>query len=178
MKITRETNKFRTAAVVSTALLLLALLLAACGTPGISPDAAVPAATTSSDDGSQAAAQPAAAEVENSTDRTKGSPDAPVTIIEYSDFQCPFCSRWVEQTYPSLLKDYVDSGKVQLVFRDFPLSFHPNADEAAVASRCAAEQDAYWAMHDALFAGQPAWSELPDAKPTFIGYAGDIGLDA
>ena len=175
MQTSRTSNGFRTTAVVAAALVLLALLLAACGTPGLPVDAPTPGATAS-DDGA-VAAEPVSAAVESSTERSKGSADAPITIIEYSDFQCPFCSRWVEETYPSLLKEYVDAGKVQLQFRDFPLSFHPNADEAAVATRCAAEQDTYWPMHDALFAGQAAWSDLPDAKPTFIGYAGELGLN-
>ena len=175
MQHSLKPNKSRRMATGIALLVLLSLLLAACGAPGLPAATPVPDAAAS-DDG-VVAAQPAAPAAEDNATRSKGSADAPVTIIEYSDFQCPFCSRWVEQTYPSLLKDYVDSGKVRLEFRDFPLSFHPNADEAAVASNCAAEQDAYWAMHDMLFSGQSNWSELPDAKPTFIGYAGDLGLD-
>ena len=175
MQHSLKPNKSRRMATGIALLVLLSLLLAACGAPGLPAATPVPDAAAS-DDG-VVAAQPAAPAAEDNAARSKGSADAPVTIIEYSDFQCPFCSRWVEQTYPSLLKDYVDSGKVRLEFRDFPLSFHPNADEAAVASNCAAEQDAYWAMHDMLFSGQSTWSELPDAKPTFVGYAGDLGLD-
>ncbi|MCB0252809.1 MAG: thioredoxin domain-containing protein [Anaerolineae bacterium] len=171
-----NSNTPQRAATVAALLVLLALLLAACGSPGLPVDQPAPQAAAG-DDGTVAADNPVAVVAESSADRSKGSADAPITIIEYSDFQCPFCSRWVEQTYPSLLKDYVETGQVQLVFRDFPLSFHPNADEAAVASHCAAEQDAYWAMHDALFAGQSSWADLPDAIPTFIGYAGDLGLD-
>lgn len=109
--------------------------------------------------------------------RSKGSLDAPVVIVEYSDFQCPYCGRWVQQTYPTILKEYIETGKVRLVFRDFPLDFHQNAQPAAVASRCAAEQGAYWPMHDALFANQAEWAELADARETFVGYAQEIGLD-
>ncbi len=147
MQTSRKSTNIRKTVVVVGALVLLALLLAACGAPGLPVDAPTPNAAAS-DDGAVVAAEPVSAAGENSAERSKGSPDAPITIIEYSDFQCPFCSRWFEQTYPSLLKDYVDTGKVQIQFRDFPLSFHPNADEAAVATRCAAEQDAYWEMHD------------------------------
>ncbi|MEA3335662.1 MAG: thioredoxin domain-containing protein [Chloroflexota bacterium] len=109
--------------------------------------------------------------------RSKGDPDAPVTIVEYSDFQCPYCSRWVLDTYPTLLEEYIDTGKVRLEFRDFPLNFHPNADEAAIATRCAAEQGAYWEMHDRLFESQAGWANLPDTGEAFASYADDLGLD-
>lgn len=156
-------------------LAILALALAACAAPGVPADQPTPNAAAG-DDGVVTDTSGGVI-AENSAERSKGSPDAPVKIVEYSDYQCPFCSRWFEQTYPSLLKDYVDTGKVQIIFRDFPLGIHPNADEAAVAARCAGEQGDYWGMHDALFSGQAQWSELPDAKPTFANFAGDLGLD-
>jgi protein-disulfide isomerase len=107
-----------------------------------------------------------------------GEEDAPVTIIEFTDFQCPFCSRHFEQTFGQIKKDYVDTGKVKYVSRDYPLSFHPNADEAAEAANCANDQDKYWEMHDKLFSNQGTWSNLSDAVPTFKQYATDIGLNA
>jgi protein-disulfide isomerase len=109
--------------------------------------------------------------------RAKGDPDAPLTIVEYSDFQCPFCARWFEDTYPVLLEEYIETGKARLVFRDFPLSFHANADNAAVATRCAGEQDAYWPMHDRLFAAQAEWADLPDPSATYAAYAAELDLD-
>ena len=85
----------------------------------------------------------------------KGEPTAPLTIIEFSDYQCPFCSRHVQQTMPQLVKDYVDTGKLRYVFRDFPLeSIHPQAVKAAEAARCAGDQGKYWEMHGKLFANQ------------------------
>ncbi|MBR9703730.1 thioredoxin domain-containing protein, partial [Candidatus Woesearchaeota archaeon] len=84
-------------------------------------------------------------------DEVKGDPDAPVTIIEFSDYECPFCARHYEQTYQEIMKNYVDTGKVKLVFRDFPLSFHQNAQKAGEAAECAGEQGQYWDMHDKLF---------------------------
>lgn len=107
-----------------------------------------------------------------------GDPDAPITIVEFTDYQCPYCSRHFQQTYPQLLTNYVDAGLVRYVFKDFPLtSIHPQALEAAEAARCAGEQDAYLQMHDILFNRQNEWG-VPDAATLFVGYAGELGLDA
>ncbi len=83
-----------------------------------------------------------------------GKKDAPVTIIEFSDFQCPFCRKFAEDTLPQLKKEYVDTGKARLVYRDFPLSFHPGAIPAAQGAECAKEQGKFWQMHDTIFAEQ------------------------
>ena len=80
-----------------------------------------------------------------------GDPKAKLTLIEFSDYQCPFCARHVSQTLPQLVTDYVRTGKVKYVLRDFPLeNMHPAALKAAEAARCAGEQGKYWAMHDRL----------------------------
>ena len=97
MQHSLKPNKSRRMATGIALLVLLSLLLAACGAPGLPAATPVPDAAAS-DDG-VVAAQPAAPAAEDNATRSKGSADAPVTIIEYSDFQCPFCSRWVEQTY-------------------------------------------------------------------------------
>lgn len=110
-------------------------------------------------------------------DAVLGDEDAPVTIVEFTDYQCPFCQRHYEQTYGQIKSQYVDTGKVKLVVRDYPLSFHPNAQPAAEAAECAGDQDKYFEMHDKLFGGLSAWGNLPDAKPTFEQYAQEIGLD-
>jgi len=74
-------------------------------------------------------------------DPIMGDPDAPITIIEFSDFQCPFCARFDSQTLPLILEEYIEQGKVKLVFRDFPIqSIHPNALPASVAAECANDQ--------------------------------------
>jgi protein-disulfide isomerase len=107
-----------------------------------------------------------------------GAADAPVTIVEFTDFQCPFCSRHFLETYPQIKADYVDTGKVRYVFMDFPLSsIHPQAQLAAEAARCAGDQDAYLEMHDILFGRQGEWSGRDDAADIFIGYAQELGLD-
>ncbi|MBN2118055.1 MAG: DsbA family protein [Anaerolineales bacterium] len=78
-----------------------------------------------------------------------GPDDAPIVIVEFSDYECPFCVRWYVQTYRPLLAAY--PGKIRLVFRNFPLSFHENAFASAEAALCAGDQDSYWEYHDALF---------------------------
>ena len=84
----------------------------------------------------------------------RGNANARVAIIEYSDYQCPFCARHVSQTYPQIDKEYIATGKVKYIFRDLPLSFHPHAFKAAEASQCGREQGKFWEMHDRLFANQ------------------------
>lgn len=107
-----------------------------------------------------------------------GSPDAPVVIVEFTDFQCPYCSRHFEQTFPQIKADYIDTGRVRYVFMDFPLtSIHPQAPQAAEAARCAGEQDAYLEMHHALFERQGEWSGRSDSAGVFAGFAGELGLD-
>lgn len=102
-------------------------------------------------------------------DHIRGDKNAKVTLIEFSDFQCPYCGR-VEPTIEKILKDY--SGKVRLVYRHFPLSFHENAQKAAEASECASEQGKFWEMHDKMYANQTTLT-VDDLK----GYAKGLGLN-
>lgn len=84
-----------------------------------------------------------------------GNTNAPVTIIEFSDYQCPFCEAFFTQTEPQIKKDYIDSGKVKFYYRDYPLSqIHPGAQKAAEAARCAGDQNKYWQYHDLVFQNQ------------------------
>ncbi len=108
-------------------------------------------------------------------DPVKGSPDALVTIIEYSEYQCPFCARFVQETLPLIEENYIATGKVRLIFRNFPV--HQQAVVAAGAAVCAQDQDRFWQMHDTLFAQQEEWSGNPDFMALFEGYAQDMGLD-
>jgi protein-disulfide isomerase len=103
--------------------------------------------------------------------RVLGNADAPVTIVEFSDYQCPFCKRALP-VLKEILAKY--PGKVRLAYRDFPLgSIHPRAEAAAEASRCAGEQGRFWPYHDLLFEQQ---TKLDDAS--LVGYARQLGLDA
>jgi protein-disulfide isomerase len=81
-----------------------------------------------------------------------GRADAPLTLVEFTDFQCPFCRRFHDRTWPEIKKNYVDSGKLRYLVLDLPLPFHAGARPAALGARCAAEQGKYWPMHDRLFA--------------------------
>jgi protein-disulfide isomerase len=93
----------------------------------------------------------------------KGAANAKVALIEFSDYQCPFCGRYDADTYPQIQKEYVDTGKIKYVWRDLPLDFHKQAFKAAEAAHCAGEQGKFWEMHDHLFANQKnlAPEELP-----------------
>lgn len=87
----------------------------------------------------------------------KGNKSAKVTVLEFTDYQCPFCNRHFRDTMPQIENDYVKTGKVQYVLRDLPLeSIHPLALKAAEAANCSGEQGKYWEMHDQLFANQNA----------------------
>src|SRR5262245_52788296 len=88
-------------------------------------------------------------------DPVLGSPDAKVLMIEFGDYQCPSCRMFWKEVEPRLKKDYIDTGKVKLVFRDFPLTkLHPEAMLAAMAVDCAGEQNKYWEYHDKVFREQ------------------------
>ncbi|QSP94871.1 thioredoxin domain-containing protein [Marinobacter salinisoli] len=105
-----------------------------------------------------------------------GPDDAPVVVREFADYQCPACGRFSEAAR-RLKDEYVDAGKVRFVFFDLPLQQHANAVPAAMAARCAGDQDAYWAMHDRLFDAQTEWSGSGDPVATFTRYAEDLGLE-
>ena len=83
-----------------------------------------------------------------------GDPNAPLTIVEFSDFECSYCRRFYEQVMPKLKRDYIDTGLVRFVHKDLPLPFHPHALPAAAAARCAGEQNRYWELHASLFKQQ------------------------
>jgi len=95
-------------------------------------------------------------------DAILGDPNAPVTIIEFSDYQCPFCGKFWAETLPSIKSQYIDTGKVKLVYRDFPLtSIHPLAAPAAEATECVRDQggdEAFYEMHDKIFGNQQSLS--------------------
>jgi len=104
----------------------------------------------------------------------KGDKNAKVTLVEFTDYQCPFCSRHIRDTFPQIENDYIKTGKVRYVLREFPLeSIHPQAVKAAEAAGCAGDQGKYWEMHDRLFANQNALApaQLPN-------HAEAVSLDA
>ena len=103
----------------------------------------------------------------------RGRADAPLTLIEFSDFQCPFCARHVRETMPQLENEYISTGKLKYVFRHMPIeSLHPNAFKAAEAAACANETGNFWPLHDRLFANQTTL-----AANLLPGHATAVGLD-
>jgi protein-disulfide isomerase len=138
------------------ALVATAALLAGCASSPAGPAG-----------GSPSAAEPAPAQF-----NVMGREDAPVTIIEFTDLQCPYCARHAARTFPLLKRDYVDTGKLRYASRDLPLPFHSFALPAAVASRCAGEQGRFWEYRDALFAAQGTLGTEPYGR-----IAGELGLD-
>ncbi len=110
------------------------------------------------------------------TARTKGSPGAPVTVYEMSDFQCPFCKRHVDQTFPALEKEYIATGKVRWIFINFPLSIHRNAPPAAEFAMCAAREGKFWPAHDLLYRHQTDWADLPNPGAYFLGLSDSLRL--
>lgn len=101
-----------------------------------------------------------------------GKDDAPLVLVEYTDYQCPFCQRFHNDAYAQLKTNYIDTGKLRFVSRDFPLPFHENAQRSAVAARCAAEQGKYWELRHVMIINA---SQLQPDK--IIGYAQSASMD-
>jgi protein-disulfide isomerase len=101
-----------------------------------------------------------------------GSKEAPLTIVEFTDFQCPYCNRFFVDTFPRLKKDYIDTGKARFYSVNYPLGFHADAFRAAEAARCAADQNRFWQMHDFMQAN-PRKLEFKD----LLDYARDANLE-
>lgn len=110
--------------------------------------------------------------------RSQGAAGAPVTVYEMSDFQCPYCREFALGTLPDIERAYIATGKVRLVYINFPLtSVHPNAQRAAEAAMCAARQAKFWPFHDLLFRHQDGWAKLAGPEPYFESLSDSIGLD-
>lgn len=106
-----------------------------------------------------------------------GSDTAKLWMLVVSDFQCPFCKRWHEDTWEAIRREFVAPGKLRVAYVHFPLGIHPNAKPAAVASMCAAVQGRFWQMADRLFAEQDRWKDLKDPAPAFAAIARSAGVD-
>lgn len=109
--------------------------------------------------------------------RIKGEEAARVWLIVVSDFQCPFCKRWHEETAPRIDREYVRTGKVRVAYLNYPISSHRNARPAHEAAMCAAEQGKFWPMSDALFATLNSWKDRGNAAAFFDSVAGTLPLD-
>lgn len=114
------------------------------------------------------------AEIEKRGAASRGNPNAAVTIVEFSDYQCPFCKRFFDETYLKILKQYGE--KVYYVFRDYPLASHQHAQKAAEAARCAEDQGKYWQYHDLLFEKREEWGDKQEISADLTNYAKGLGL--
>jgi hypothetical protein len=109
-----------------------------------------------------------------------GNPAAPVAVVEFSDFGCQFCGQFARESFPTLRREFIDTGKVQWKYIPYVLGIFPNGDRAAIAGECAAEQGekAFWDMHDILYERQREWkSEGGAARALFTRYAAELNLD-
>ena len=108
-----------------------------------------------------------------------GNENAKVTMIEFSDFECPFCRKFWKETLPQIKKEYIDTGKVKFVYRDFPLDFHPGAKPAAEGAECAEDQGKFWELHDKIFREQDKQGQgtIQFGKTDVVKWAGQIGLN-
>ncbi len=160
------------------ALLAAVLPLAACGaSDGASTSGESAGAMVSASHDSLPAAGDTALERRADRARIQGKEHAPVWIVEVSDFQCPYCRAWHEETYPEVMKEFVETGKARLAYINFPIPGHRNAWPAAEAAMCAAAQGHFWPMHDALFATQQKWESLQDPSTVFDSLATSAGVD-
>jgi protein-disulfide isomerase len=107
----------------------------------------------------------------------RGDARAPLQVIEFSDFGCAYCAQFATQTFPELERNFIATGQVRWTFVPFRLVGFPNADAAAEAAECAGEQQAFWPMHDRLFADRDRWSDLPGSADPWLAYARALGLD-
>lgn len=109
-----------------------------------------------------------------------GNPKAKVTLVEFSDFQCPFCRSFWSGAYQQIKKEYIDTGKAKLVYRDYPLSFHPASQVSAEASECAHEQGKFWEIHDKIFGEQAkqGTGTITFGVDELKKWASQIGLDS
>ncbi|MDQ6635675.1 MAG: DsbA family protein [Gemmatimonadota bacterium] len=110
--------------------------------------------------------------------RIRGAETAPVWVVEISDFQCPFCKRWHDESFAAIEKEYVQTGKVRLAYLNFPLSMHPNARAASEAAMCASVQGKFWPLHKSLFESQTRWAPQSNPTPTFDSLAVAAGVDS
>ncbi|HYW51608.1 MAG TPA: thioredoxin domain-containing protein, partial [Gemmatimonadaceae bacterium] len=110
--------------------------------------------------------------------RIAGDSAAKVIVLEVSDFQCPYCKAFHEQTYPALKAEYVEKGKARIAYVNLPLRSHRNAWPAAEAAMCASVQGRFWSMHDSIFHAQERWAGISKADTMFARFARSLQLDA
>jgi protein-disulfide isomerase len=165
-----QVNRFGKFAIVALSL--------ACAPANSSKQGAETSATTLKDSALVSAAAAKDSDgVKADLARIQGNPAAPVWVIEVSDFQCPYCKQWHDETYPVLRDEFVRTGKVRLAYVNFPLAQHQYAWPAAESAMCAGAQGKFWEMHDALFNTQSKWEALAAPASFFDSLARAQGVD-
>jgi protein-disulfide isomerase len=153
-----------------------ALLLSACSSAERTPPASAAPGTAQT-----ASAVPAVdtASIAARADRSRirGDSTAKVWIVIVSDFQCPFCRQWHDEVFPSIVREYVESGRVRLAYVHLPLGNHQNAFPAAEAAMCAGVQGRFWEMHDAIFRTMGQWAGMPEPHALFDSLASGVGVN-
>jgi len=150
-------NVWKIASVVLGVLLLISIFTGGFGGKGSTSDSGNGEVAPSGNSGNSQPSLAVNAKDLEDDDAYLGKKDAPLTIVEFSDYQCPFCRSFWSQTLPQIKSEYIDTGKVKFVYRDFPLSFHPGSQPAAEATECAKEQGGngmYFEFHDIIFSEQ------------------------
>jgi protein-disulfide isomerase len=160
---------------LSTSVLLILGGLIGCSSPSPTPTSTPvpPTPTLQSDTTPEATREPL---IPLDDDPVLGSPDAPVTMIEYSEYLCSFCRAFALETFPLIKEQYIDTGQVKFIFRDFPVHGEGAVAMAMVAD-CAADQDKFWEMNETLFDRVEEWSASEQLLQTLLGYADELGMD-
>lgn len=157
------------------AAILAAVAILACSPSGSAP----PASDTAPASAKAAGAAPAPDPLVVAADRGRisGDANAKTWLIIASDFQCPFCKQWHDESYKTIYDEYVRPGKIKVAYVNYPLAQHQHAMPTAEAAMCASAQGKFWEYHEALFATQKQWESLPSATALLDSLAGAVGVD-
>lgn len=146
--------------------------------PALSPSAPSLNSAASPSSSSPASAADGRQRIEITPDQPfLGDPKAPLVMLEFSDFQCPFCLDYFRSTFPRIKADYIDTGKLKYIYKDFPLPIHTKAVPAALAARCAGKQGKFYPFHDALYENYAQWTAADDPRGFFKDYARRLKLN-
>jgi protein-disulfide isomerase len=110
-------------------------------------------------------------------DNFLGNKDAKIVLVDFSDYQCPVSKYFTTTMLPKLKADYIDTGKMKYIYKDYPLNMHKFAVQASLTAECAGAQGKYWEMHDMIFNSQEVWSKVETPDETFKGYAKTLALN-
>lgn len=177
-------SNLKTNQILVTLLIIAAFLIGVLVTKvqylekGQGTTAALPTAQAPSQ-GNQPPAPGVKVDVANGNLPYLGNKNAKVVMVDFSDFECPFCKKYFDETYAQIKKDYIDTGKIIYYYRHFPLSFHPAAKPTAIASECANEQGKFWEFHDLVFKEQDKISQktADEIKQALKGFAASLNLN-